>query len=110
MNIVVLKGCDVMTKIAMISLILLLFTSITAFAETQEPIRDYLIQNGYATEQITYDTARHMVQMDGRDFYGTWPKDDGRAYGVKEFLDNLIAKHQAGDYMVVMDAPKMMIK
>jgi hypothetical protein len=91
-------------------LLLVLLIPITVHAGDKVAIREYLVEQGYTNDQITYDMGRKIVKLDSRDFYGTSPKEDSKTYAKSNILDELIADHKRGKYTVYMEAPVRMIK
>ena len=84
--------------------------SSTAFASDEGEIvlvRDFLIQQGYSDKQIMYDHKRHMVILNGRDFFILWPQEDGKTYAKKKYLEELVELHKKGDYKVYGELPNL---
>lgn len=97
-----------MNRVMVLLLLLVLLIPITAHADDTVAIRAYLVDQGYTNEQITYE--QEMVKLNGRDFYGTRPKEDCKTYAKSSVLDELITDHKSGKYTVYMEAPIRMIK
>jgi len=100
-----------MNKVIIMTLIAFsLIFSPAAFANDEGdivPVRDFLKQQGYSDEQITYDSERHMVVLDGRDFFVLWPHEDGKTYARKKYLEELVELHKKGDYKVYGELPNL---
>jgi hypothetical protein len=63
-------------------------------AQTTLGVRKYLTDNGIKDQDISYDANRKMVQVGGKDFYGSTPESDGSTYGTAEALGSALNSYR----------------